>query len=190
MVSKQVYPIPAFDSPDRISGLLRHSIALACAVTLLFAVVIELTTYLPFDPEWTLLPTVALFGGTILVGSAEVYVSAGAIIRFRQWPAPVLRALKWAGISWAALTAFWFMSLVTLPGVPTHCSTFGQPPCGHEYVFNNHGSLTVTDRQHFLAGSRVLVRVFAAPSVAYLSFVLVAYAVGMARWGGQTSREP
>ena len=46
-------------------------------------------------------------------------------------------------------------------GVPTRCATFGQPPCGHEYVFNNHGSLTVTDRDHFLAGVRVLVRVFA-----------------------------
>jgi hypothetical protein len=42
-------------------------------------------------------------------------------------------------------------------------------------LFNNHGTLTVTDRAGFLAGVRILVRVFASPPIAVLSLILVAY---------------
>jgi len=51
----------------------------------------------------------------------------------------------------------------------------GFPDCGHTYVFNSHGFLTVTDRAGFLAGVRIGVRGFAGPPIAALSVILVAY---------------
>jgi hypothetical protein len=62
--------------------------------------------------------------------------------------------------------------------VPTHCGTLGFPACGHEYVFNNHGVLTVTDRAGFIAGVRILVRFFASPTIAVMTVILVAYRLG------------
>jgi len=158
-------------------GALRPAVVFVSGLCLLVGLVIEFATYLPFDPEWTLNATLVLFICSFFVGAAGAYSSAAALIRLRQWPRRLPRWLKWSAAGWWALTAVWFVVLVTLPGVPTHCGTLGQPPCGHEYVFNNHGSLTVTDRAHFLAGVRVLVRVFAGFPVMALTLILVAHAL-------------
>jgi hypothetical protein len=152
-------------------------VVFCCALCLLIALVIELASYLPFDPEWTLNATLALFICSFFVGAAGGYSAAAALIRLRQWPGRIPSLLKWSAMGWSALTALWFVALWTLPGVPTHCATFGQPPCGHEYVFNNHGSLTVTDRSHFLAGVRILVRVFAGLPIMFLTLILVGHAL-------------
>ena len=147
---------------------------LSCLLGLVFGLTIEIASYLPFDPEWTLDATFPLFVSGFVIGAAGFYVWAPALIRFRQWPALLPKWVRWVAIAGVAVTAFWFVVLLTLPGVPTHCGTIGQPACGHEYVFNNHGSLIVTDRAHFLAGVRVLVRVFAAYPVIVFASMLVA----------------
>ncbi len=139
------------------------------------AAAIQVISYLPFDPEWTLLPTAALFATTLLVGAIGVYFMAPELTLIRKWPAQMRRWLMWLGAAWAIYTLVWFVVLFTLPGVPTHCATPGFPACGHEYVFNNHGFLTVTDRSGFLGGVRVLVRVFASPPIAVFSLILMAY---------------
>ncbi len=89
----------------------------------------------------------------------------------------LLAGIAIEGIAWILHTAVWFVALLMLPGEPTHCGTLGSPACGHDYVFNNHGTLTVADRAGFLAGVRVLVRAFASPPIAVLSLILVAYEV-------------
>lgn len=93
----------------------------------------------------------------------------------RKWPAATLWWLRWFGVAWAIYSLIWFIALFTLPGIPTHCGTAGSPTCGHTYVFNNHGALTVTDNAGFVAGARILVRVFASPTIALMSVILVAY---------------
>jgi hypothetical protein len=103
---------------------------------------------------------------------------APELTAIRYWPVSVLQRFKWLGVAWVIYTAIWFIALLTLPGVPTHCGTLGSPQCGHEYVFNNHGLLTVTDRAGFLAGVRILVRVFSSPTIAVMTVILVAYQVG------------
>lgn len=143
----------------------------------LAGIAIELGTYLPVDPEWALLPTFALFGTSLLVGALGAFVTAREMVRIREWPTRLQTWLKWLGIAWVLYTVVWFVALWMLPGVPTHCGTLGSPACGHDYVFNNHGTLTVTDRTGFLAGVRILVRVFASPPIAALSLILVAYKV-------------
>ena len=142
---------------------------------LLAGIAIEFASYLPFDPEWTLLATAALFATTFLVGAFGAYVMAPELVRIRTWPPRVRTWIKWVGIAWALYTAVWFVSGFLLPGVPTHCGTLGSPACGHAYVFNNHGFLTVTDRAGFLAGVRISVRSFASPPIAVLALILVAY---------------
>lgn len=137
---------------------------------------IEFSTYLPTDPEWTLLPTFALFGTSFLVGALGAFYMAPELTRIREWPTTSLpRWLLGLGVAWIIYTLVWFVALLLLPGQPTHCGTIGSPACGHSYVFNNHGTLTVTDRAGFLAGVRILVRVFASPPIAVLSLILVAY---------------
>jgi hypothetical protein len=157
------------------SILARVTVALSSVLGLLVAVAIQLASYLPFDPEWTIDATAVLFAATFVILSAGAYVSAAALIRLRQWPSVLPVWLKCLGIGWLALTAFWFIDLMTLPGVPTHCGTLGQPVCGYEYAFNNHGSFLATDRLHFLEGVRVLVRVFASFPVMAFTVVLAAY---------------
>ena len=144
-------------------------------VWLLAGVAIELGSYLPIDPEWTLLSTATLFGTTFLVGSLGAFFMAPELVRIREWPTQLQVWLTWLGIAWLLYTVAWFAILLMLPGVPTHCGTLGSPTCGYTYVFNNHGSLTVTDRAGFLAGVRILVRGFASPPVAVLSLILIAY---------------
>lgn len=144
-------------------------------VWLIAGVAFELASYLPVDPEWALFPTITLFGTSFLVGASGAFFMAPELVRIRQWPTPVLGWLKWLGIAWVVYTVAWFAALWLLPGVPTHCGTLGSPDCGHSYVFNNHGALTVTDRAGFLAGVRILIRVFASPPTAALSLILVAY---------------
>ena len=144
---------------------------------LLIGLGIELASYLPFDPEWTLLATFFFFGTSFLVGAVGAYFMAPALVRFRAWPKQLRLVFRWTGIAWILYTAVWFAILWSLPGSPTHCGTLGSPDCGHEYVFDNHGTLTVTDRAGFLAGVRILVRLFASPPIAVMSVILVAHQV-------------
>jgi len=139
------------------------------------AAVIEVGSYLPVDSEWSLLPTAALFGSSFLVAAFGAFFMAPELTVIRTWPASTLRWLRGLGAAWLIYTAIWFVVLFTIPGVPTHCGTLGSPACGHTYVFNNHGALTVTDRAGFIAGVRILVRVFASPTVAAMSIILAAY---------------
>ena len=55
-------------------------------VWLLAGVAIELGSYLPIDPEWTLLSTATLFGTTFLVGSLGAFFMAPELVRIREWP--------------------------------------------------------------------------------------------------------
>ena len=137
--------------------------------------VLEIASYLPFDPEWTLLATFALFGTTFFVGALGAFFMAPALTRFREWPAPVRSLLRWAGLVWLLYTAIWFVLVLTSPGQPVHCGTLGAEEWCHGYVFDNHGSLTATNRPGFLAGARVVVRLYASPPIALLSVILVAY---------------
>jgi hypothetical protein len=165
-----------------------RSVAAGLALAWLLAVIaIELGSYLPIDPEWTLLPTFALFGTSFLIGSFGAFFMASELVRIREWPAQLRVWLRWLGVAWILYTAVWFVALWMLPGVPTHCGTLGSPACGHDYVFNNHGTLTVTDRAGFLTGVRLLVRVFASPPIAALSLILVAYKVTRSREQSPTS---
>ena len=144
-------------------------------VCVLVGIAIEVGSYLPIDPEWTLLPTFTLFGASFLVGAAGAFFMAPELVRIRTWPTRLPVWFRWLGIAWVVYMVAWFAALWLLPGVPTHCGTLGSPECGHSYVFNSHGTLTVTDRAGFLAGVRILVRVFASPPIAVLSLILVAY---------------
>ena len=159
----------------RSNGAMRHVAAVLAVVWLVGALVIEIGSFLPFDPEWSLLPTAALFGSSFLIAGVGTFAMAPALILIRKWPAPVLRRLRWFGLAWVIYTLIWFIALFTLPGIPTHCGTPCSPACAHEYVFNNHGMLTVTTRDGFVGGVRILVRVFASPSIAGLSVILLAY---------------
>lgn len=145
-------------------------------VWLLAGIAIEIASYLPFDPEWTVLATPALFASTFLVGALGAFFMAPELVRVRSWPPQLLSWIKWAGIVWGLYTLMWFVGATfLLPGVPAHCGTLGSPACGHTYVFNSHGFLTVTDRAGFLAGVRIDVRGLAGPPIAALSLILVAY---------------
>ena len=143
---------------------------------LVAALAIEVASYLPFDPEWTVLATPAIFASTFLVGALGAFFMAPELVRIRSWPPRLLAWIKWVGIAWGLYTFLWFAyATFLLPGVPTHCATLGFPDCGHAYVFNSHGFLTVTDRAGFLAVVRVDVRGLAGPPIAALSLILVAY---------------
>lgn len=144
-------------------------------IWVLAGIAIEVGSYLPIDPEWTLPSTFTLFGTSFLVGAVGAFFMAPELVRIQTWPTKLPVWLRWLGIAWVVYTVAWFAALWLLPGVPTHCGTLGSPECGHSYVFNNHGILTVTDRAGFLAGVRILVRVFASPPIAVLSLILVAY---------------
>ena len=52
---------------------LRPVVVVASGLCLLVGLVIELATYLPFDPEWTLNATLALFICSFFVGAAGAY---------------------------------------------------------------------------------------------------------------------
>ena len=144
-------------------------------VWVLAGIAIEVGSYLPIDPEWALLPTFTLFGTSFVVGAAGAFFMAPELARIRTWPTRLPVWLRWLAIAWIVYTFAWFVALWLLPGVPTHCGTLGSPECDHTYVFNNHGTLTVTDRAGFSSGVRTLVRVFASPPIAALSLILVAY---------------
>ncbi len=154
---------------------MRHVAAGLAVAWLVGAAVIEVGSYLPVDSEWSLLPTAALFGSSFLVAAFGAFFMAPELTVIRTWPASTLLWLRGLGAAWLIYTAIWFVVLFTIPGVPTHCGTLGSPACGHTYVFNNHGALTVTDRAGFIAGVRILVRVFASPTVAAMSIILAAY---------------
>jgi hypothetical protein len=154
---------------------MRHAAAILAVVWMVAAVTIQVASYLPFDPEWSLLPTAALFGSSFLVAAVGAFSMAPQLAEIRRWPTSTASGLRWFGGAWAIYTAIWFIALFAIPGVPTHCETLGSPACGHEYVFNNHGALMVTDRAGFIAGVRVLVRVFASPTIAVMTVTLVAY---------------
>ena len=156
---------------------MRRAAAVLGVVWILAAAAIQVGSYLPVDPEWSLLTTAALFGSSFLVGAVGAFFMAPELTAIRKWPVSVLQRLSWLGVAWVIYTAIWFIALFTIPGVPTHCGTLGSPACGHEYVFNNHGSFTVTDRAGFLGGVRILVRVFSSPTIAVMTVILVAYRV-------------
>lgn len=153
---------------------MRHVVAGLAVAWLVGAAVIEAGSYLPVDSEWSLLPTAALFVSSF-VAAFGAFFMAPKLTVIRTWPASTLRSLRGLGVAWLIYTAIWFVALFTIPGVPTHCGTLGSPACGHTYVFNNHGALTVTDRAGFIAGVRILVRVFASPTVAAMSIIVAAY---------------
>lgn len=155
---------------------MRKVAAVLVLVWLFAALAIEIASYLPFDPEWTVLATPAIFGSTFLIGALGAFFMAPELVRIRSWPPQLGAWIKWVGIAWGLYTVVWFVSATFfLPGVPTHCGTLGSPACGHTYVFNSHGYLTVTDRAGFLAGVRVWARLFASPPIAVLALILVAY---------------
>ncbi len=166
---------------------MRTAAAVLALAWLAAAAAIQVVSYLPFDPEWTLLPTAALFATTFLVGAIGAYFMAPELTLILRWPAQMRHWFMWLGAAWAIYTLFWFVALFTVPGVPTHCATPGFPACGHAYVFNNHGFLTVTDRSGFLGAVRVLVRVFASLPIAVFSLILMAY---QARRGGWLFASP
>ncbi len=166
---------------------MRNAAAGLVLVWVLAGITIEVGSYLPIDPEWTLLTTFALFGTSFLVGALGAFFMARELVRIREWPSQLRVSLRWLGIAWILYAAVWFVALLMLPGEPTHCGTLGSPACGHDYVFNNHGTLTVTDRAGFLAGVRVLVRAFASPPIGVLSLILVAYLVMRNRGQSQAS---
>jgi len=155
--------------------MVRHLAAVLAGAWLAAAAVIEIGSYLPVDTEWSLLPTAGLFGSSFLVAAFGAFCMAPELTVMRTWPTSTLRWLRWLELAWVIYTAIWFIALFTIPGVPTHCGTLGSPACGHTHVFNNHGALTVADRAGFIAGVRILVRVFASPTVAVMSVILVAY---------------
>jgi len=157
---------------------MRHAAAVLAVVWIVAAAVIQVGSYLPFDAEWSLLATAGLFASSFLVGAIGAFFMAPELTAIRRWPVSTLQRLRWLGVVWIIYTAIWFLALFTIPGVPTHCGTLGSPACGHEYVFNNHGFLTVTDRAGFMAGVRILVRVFASPTIAVMTVILVAYRLG------------
>jgi hypothetical protein len=154
---------------------MRRTAAGIALTWLLGASVIEVSSYLPVDPEWSLLPTAALFATTFLIGAIGAFFMAPELTLIRTWPERTLRRLKWFLAAWGLYTLIWFGALLALPGIPTHCGTPGFPSCGHEYVFDSHGFVTVTDRAGFVAGIRVLVRLFASPPIALMTIILVAY---------------
>jgi hypothetical protein len=160
---------------------MRHTAAVLAVVSIAAAAAIQVGSYLPFDPEWSLLPTVTLFGTSFFVAAAGAFFMAPELTVIRRWPVSTLQWLSWLGVAWAIYTAIWFIALFTIPGIPTHCGTLGSPACGHVYVFNNHGALTVTDRAGFDAGVRILVRFFASPTIAVMTVLLVAYRLGERR---------
>ena len=164
--------------------VVRHLSAALAVVWFVAGAAIEVDSYLPVDPEWSILTTAALFGSSFLVAAVGAFFMAPELTGIRKWPASTLRWLRWLGVAWVIYTAIWFITLFTIPGVPTHCGTLGSPVCGHMYVFNNHGALTVTDRAGFIAGARILVRFFASPTVAVMSVILIAY-----RLKGRLARE-
>jgi hypothetical protein len=154
----------------------RRVAAALVLVWLIAGLAVEFASYLPFDPEWTLLTAAALFATTFVVGAFGAYFMAPELVRIGSWPPQVRLWIKWVGIVWAVYTAVWFVyGAFFIPGEPTHCGTLGSPACGHEYVFNSHGFVTVTDRAGFLAGVRIWVRAFAGPPIAVLALILVAY---------------
>ena len=57
--------------------------------------------------------------------------------------------IRWQSLTRHRLQSARIVALWMLPGVPTHCGTLGSPACAHDYVFNNHGTLIVTDRAGF-----------------------------------------
>jgi hypothetical protein len=153
-------------------------------VCLLAAIAVEVASYLPFDPEWTVLAAPAVFASTFLVGALGAFFMAPELVRIRNWPPQLLSWLKWVGIAWGLYTLLWFaLATFLLPGIPTHCGTLGQPACGDTYVFNSHGFLTVTDRAGFLEGVRIGARGLAGPPIAVLSLILVAFVVSKTRAG-------
>ena len=154
---------------------MRHAAAVLAVVWIVAAAAIQVGSYLPVDPEWSLLLTAALFGTSFLVAAVGAFFMAPELTVIRTWPGSTLQWLRLLGVAWVIYTAIWFVALFNIPGVPTHCGTLGSPACGHAYVFNNHGALTVTDRAGFVAGVRILVRVFASPTIAVMSVILVAY---------------
>jgi hypothetical protein len=160
---------------QRTAEEVRNLAAFLAIAWFVAAAAIEVGSYLPVDPEWSLLTTAALFGSSFLVAAVGALFMAPELSAISRWPISSLRWLRWLGVVWVIYTSIWFIALFTIPGVPTHCGTLGSPACGHEYVFNNHGSLTVTDRAGFLAGVRILVRVFASPTIAAMGPILVAY---------------
>jgi hypothetical protein len=157
-------------SPEAV----RNLAAFLAIVWFVAGAAIEIGSYLPVDPEWSLLATAALFGSSFLIAAVGAFFMAPELSAISRWPTS-LHWLRWLGVVWVIYTAIWLIALFTIPGVPTHCGTLGSPACGHEYVFNNHGSLTVTDRAGFLAGVRILVRVFASPTIAAMGVILIAY---------------
>lgn len=46
---------------------MRQAAAVLAVVWFFGAVIIEVSSYLPVDPEWSLLPTAALFGSSFLI---------------------------------------------------------------------------------------------------------------------------
>jgi len=115
---------------------MRHAAAILAVVWIVVAVAIQVASYLPIDPEWSLLPTAALFGSSFLVGAVGAFFMAPELTAIRRWPVSTLQRLRWLGVVWIIYTAIWFIAGFTIPGVPTHCRTLGFPACGHEYVFN------------------------------------------------------
>ncbi len=80
---------------------MRQAAAVLAVVWFFGAVIIEVSSYLPVDPEWSLLPTAALFGSSFLITAVGAFFMAPELTLIRKWPASTLWWLKWFGLAWA-----------------------------------------------------------------------------------------
>jgi len=71
---------------------------------LVAALAIEVASYLPFDPEWTVLATPAIFASTFLVGALGAFFMASELVRIRSCPPRLLARIKWVGVAWGIYT--------------------------------------------------------------------------------------
>jgi len=97
----------------------RHLAAALAVVWFVAAAAIEVGSYLPVDPQWSLLTTAALFGSSFLIAAVGAFFMAPELTAIRRWPVSTLHWLKWLGVAWAIYTAIWFIALFTIPGGPT-----------------------------------------------------------------------
>src|ERR1700674_3530740 len=98
---------------------MRRAAAVLAVVWILAAAAIEVGSYLPVDPEWSLLTTATLFGSSFLIAAVGAFFMAPELTAMRRWPVSTLQRLRWLGVLWVIYTAIWFLALFTIPGVPT-----------------------------------------------------------------------
>ncbi len=74
-----------------------RNVAAGLGLAWVFAgIAIQLVTYVPIDPEWTLLATFALFGTSFLVGAFGAFYMAASWFEFANGrPIPGVACMAW-----------------------------------------------------------------------------------------------